>query len=323
MKADIIIRADASVILGIGHVMRCLTLADALSAQGLDVRFACSPETPAIAPLLAQSAYVQMLVPEPCRLLIVDHYGLDADFERQARHYADRIMVIDDLPTRHHDCDVLLDQTFQRHPDQWRPWLPDHAQVLAGTQYLLLRPEFTTPPPPPRRHLRHVLVTLGGTDPTNITSLVLDGLALSGLDMSVDVVMGTQSPHLAAITQRLALRPNYHLHVNATHMAALMDQADLAIGAGGGTAWERCSRQLPSILLEIADNQHDVIQSLVTAQAGLACRLDAVDLSARLQHLALHPDQLETLSRHCGQICPPHGTSLVTQAVLDLLRESP
>ena len=321
MKADILIRADASVALGTGHVMRCLTLADALFAMGQTVRFLCSPETPSIVPRLAQSAYAIVHDLEPCHLLIVDHYGLGREYEHEARLFTGRIMAIDDTPNRPHDCDLLLDQTYERTADQWLPWLPGDARVLAGTQYLLLRPEFTSPPPPPRRHLRRVLVTLGGTDPNNVTDLVLDGIGMSGLDLSVDVVMGAEAPHLDAIGERIARHPQWQLHVNAAYMAELMDQADLAIGAGGGTAWERCSRKLPSILLEIADNQHDVIMALVRSQSTLPCRLDAVDLATRLQQLAHAPDDLATLSHNCQFVCSTHGTQRVTQAVLDLLRD--
>ena len=322
MDAQITFRADASVAIGTGHIMRCLTLADALTAQGATVRFACSSATPTVVPRLRQSAYPIDIQPQSGDLLVVDHYGLDRDYERQARPHYRRIMVIDDLPHRAHDCDLLLDQTYGRMAPDWQPLLPAHARILAGTSYLLLRPEFVRTVPP-RETLRSILVTLGGTDPDNVTSMVLDGIARSGFSGEIHVVMGEQSPHLAAVSDQIDRLPQAHLHVNAAHMAELMAQADLAIGAGGTTAWERCRLGLPTILLQIADNQRDVITALSTAGAAITCALTADAIAAAVGRIMNTPDLLPQLSANASRICPHDSTERVVQAIFNLLRDAP
>ena len=322
MGAHVIFRADASVAMGTGHVMRCLTLADGLTAQGARVEFACSPETSDIVPRLRASGYRLVSDPSPADLLIIDHYGLGIDYERQARATARRIMVIDDLPVRPHDCDLLLDQTFGRTADQWRPLVPAQARVLTGTGFLLLRPEFAQTCPP-RQTLKTILVTLGGTDPGNATHTALDGIALSGLAVDVHVVMGAQAPHLQSVLAQAATMPRVRVHVDTARMADLMRHADLAIGAGGGTAWERCSLGLPTVMLQIADNQKDVIRSLVGAGAAVVCAIDADAIAAQVLALAQKPDGLLSLSLAARRLCPGDGTQKTVDAILSLLKDQP
>ncbi|MBY0431842.1 MAG: hypothetical protein K2Q10_11635, partial [Rhodospirillales bacterium] len=110
-----VFRADAEPAIGGGHVMRCLTLADALAARGWRCHFACRPGTPEMVLALAASghAVVPLADPSPaalaarwpagCGLLVVDNYGLDAAYERACRPWAGRILVFDDLADRPHD----------------------------------------------------------------------------------------------------------------------------------------------------------------------------------------------------------------------------
>ena len=322
MEPHIIFRADASAQSGTGHIMRCLTLADRLAAHGATVRFLCSPETPAFVPRLTQAGYEVLDDLCPADLLIVDHYGLGLEYEQQVRPYFRHVMVIDDLPQRPHRCQILLDQTYGRTPQEWQHLVPQGTQILAGTQYLLLRPEFTAAAEP-RQRLHRVLITLGGTDPRNVTQVALDGLQQSGLELDVHVVMGANAPHLSTVARHMETMPSAHLHVNVDNMAPLMMQADLAIGAGGTTAWERCSLGLPTLLLEIAANQRDVIAAITQAHAGVACPIGAPAIAAALRHLSRHPDELTHLSANARHMCSGHGTETAAQAILNLLRDTP
>lgn len=175
-------RADASLQIGTGHVMRCLTLADALQELGASCSFVCRPHQGHLLALVAQRGHQALALPElqegaqPNRngtahghwlgtdwatdaqdtqealssrtggqlvdWLVVDHYALDARWEEALRPQAKRIMVIDDLADRPHACDLLLDQTFGRQAADYMPFVTDGCTLLCGAQYALLRPEF-------------------------------------------------------------------------------------------------------------------------------------------------------------------------------------
>ena len=321
MNASVTFRADASVTMGTGHIMRCLTLADALSARGADIQFVCTPQTADIVPRLRQQGYKLATEVSPGSLLVIDHYGLDLEYERQISREFQHVMVIDDLPQRPRPCHILLDQTYGRRAQHWEKWVPVGTQILAGTDYLLLRPEFRSPAPP-RQNLKSILITMGGTDPQNVTSLVLEGLHQTGLDLDIHVIMGQQAPYLDAIATQISQFKHGTLHINTPHMDQLMRQTDLAIGAGGTTAWERCALSLPTLLLTIADNQKDVVAALVQAQAAVTCALSPAEIAAQVLNLYHSPDQLNHLSRQAGQICPGNGTDKVADILFTLLKES-
>lgn len=175
-------RADASLQIGTGHVMRCLTLADALRERGANCSFVCRPHQGHLLALVTQRGHQALALPQleedaepnhngtahahwlgtdlatdvqdtqqalgartggqPVDWLVVDHYALDARWEEALRPQANRIMVIDDLVDRPHACDLLLDQTYGRQSADYMPFVTDGCTLLCGSQYALLRPEF-------------------------------------------------------------------------------------------------------------------------------------------------------------------------------------
>jgi UDP-2,4-diacetamido-2,4,6-trideoxy-beta-L-altropyranose hydrolase len=305
----IAIRTDASLQIGTGHVMRCLTLADAITAKGAECHFICREHAGNLIEHVRSKGYATHSLPmldvadtklahshwlgstqaqdaEACApilsklqpdWLVVDHYALDAQWERLlAPHYRD-LMVIDDLADRAHECRVLLDQTFGRAADDYRAWVPSDCKLLCGSTYALLRPEFaelreyslqrrTT------TQLKHLFINMGGVDKDNVTSKVLDALHQSPLpsDCEITVIMGTTSPWLAEVEER-ATAMLWHVTVRAgvDRMAQMMADSDLAIGAAGATSWERCCLGLPTILLVLAENQTPAAENLQRAGAAI------------------------------------------------------
>jgi UDP-2,4-diacetamido-2,4,6-trideoxy-beta-L-altropyranose hydrolase len=325
-------RADASSGMGSGHVMRCLALADDLRATGWDCAFAVRPGSLEAAPALALSGHevltldgtagqdagaIERRWPEGSDWLIVDHYGLDDIFERACRPWAKRIMVIDDLANRRHDCDVLLDQTLNRAATDYDGLVPPACSQALGTRYAVLRPEFAALRPTALASRRYeaaalrLLVSLGGTDPDNATSLVLDAVAASGLESAVDVVVGGGSPWLAHVAGRVAEIPGARLHVGPRNMGALMAAADLAIGAAGTSSWERCCLGLPTIMLVLADNQRENAKQLAAAgavrcvaQSGEAL---VADVAALIRELAGDRAALRQMSAQAAALCDGQG----------------
>ena len=304
-------RTDASLQIGTGHVMRCLTLADALSAKGADCQFICrahegnlidyirskghttqalpveatfprSLADPTHAPWLGATqaqdaeACAPILAAQHFDWLIIDHYALDARWERaMAPHYR-KLMVIDDLADRPHACNLLLDQTFGRDAADYRPLVPADCQLLCGSQYALLRPEFAALRPyslQRRAHpvLRELLITMGGVDKDNATGQVLQALRACPLpaDCRVTVVMGATAPWLEEVrTQAQDMPWPTRVLIGVSDMAQLMADSDLAIGAAGATSWERCCLGLPTIMLVLAENQRKIAEGLCKAGAA-------------------------------------------------------
>jgi len=204
--------------------------------------------------------------------LIVDHYALDATWERVLRPHVGRIAVIDDLANRCHDADMLLDQNYSTEgAARYDGLLPDHAQRLCGPGYALLNPvyaEYRQKLPARTGEVARVLVFFGGTDPENLTGMALEALSTPALrHLAVDVVVGANYPHRAALEEQAHQRSGTTLHGPRPHLADLIAAADLAVGAGGTTTWERCCLGLPSLVVSIADNQRPACEAL--AQDGL------------------------------------------------------
>lgn len=202
--------------MGTGHVMRCLTLADALAQRGAESHFICREHPGHLVELIRSKGYLAHLLPcesmcsderdglahsawlgatqeqdaHVCRpilqalqpdWLIVDHYALDSRWEIALKPCYGKLMVIDDLADRLHEGDLLLDQTFGRDAKDYRTLVPDCCRLLCGSQYALLRPEFAAlrPYSLQRRttpQLRQLMITMGGVDQDNATGRVLDAL---------------------------------------------------------------------------------------------------------------------------------------------------
>lgn len=321
-----VFRTDASPRIGGGHVMRCLTLADALMERGWHCSFACGEETIDTIPLLGRSSHrlVKPNSTEDCTLLVVDHYGLDAAFEKSCRPFVKHILVIDDLTNRPHDCDLLLDQTFGRDAAEYAKLVPDDCTVLTGSKYALLRPMFSTTRPPAlaaraaKGNISRVLVSLGSTDPDNVTSTVLESLSRLSNPVKVDVVLGRNAPYLAhvqALTETLSL--DITLFVDCDNMAERYRIADLAIGAAGSSSWERCCLGLPTLMIVIADNQQKIAVEL--AEAGAAINLDKAknlgwrQITTAIEGLMSTPEVMRVMSAKAAALCDGCGT----QRVLD------
>nr|WP_312385853.1 UDP-2,4-diacetamido-2,4,6-trideoxy-beta-L-altropyranose hydrolase [Moraxella sp. CTOTU47579] len=305
----IVVRADASLTMGSGHIMRCLTLADRLKQQGHDITFICRKHDGHLADLIGQKGFAVQLLAKgetadfikqhahsewlgasesddfaECKpilqalkpdWLIIDHYAIGEKWEQQAKRLLPnlKILAIDDLADRTHDCEILLDQNFGRKNEDYQSLVPSHCQRLLGTRYTLLRDEFASwramslnrrksvQPP------NNILVNLGGVDNDNVTLKILQSLNTfvqqSAQAFNVTVVMGKTAPHIESV-QRFAKHASFAcaVLVNVTNMAQLMANADLAIGAAGSTTWERCCLGLPMVLIVLADNQQVIAKAL-------------------------------------------------------------
>jgi len=271
---------------------------------------------------------IEALAGERPDWLVVDHYGLDAEWERRLRPYVERMMVIDDLADRHHECDLLLDQNLGRKPAEYVGLVPDKCQLLIGPQYALLRPEFAAlrEYSLQRRkepHLKRLLVTMGGVDQSNATGKVLEALKECPLpaDCQITVVMGVRAPWLESVRSLAATLPwRTEVLVDVTDMARLMADSDLAIGAAGSTSWERCCLGLPTLMLVLADNQLAGANALHKIGAALSLGDPAAlpqTLASALRSLLAGRLMIE-MSHVACTITDGQGSSRVVQQVKSL-----
>ncbi len=330
-----LVRADASVTLGAGHIARCLTLARQARLHGAQVEFVCRDLAGALIPQIRQDGFtvhtlgaqeddvqaVRAIAGSGAAVqwLVVDHYALDASWESRVQGAAASILVIDDLANRPHDCTALLDQNFW--PDataRYQGLVPPHCLQLLGPAYLLLRDEFAQARATLQRdftRMRRLLVNFGGADEPNVTCLALDALiALGATDIAIDVVIGAGNPHKAAVKQRLAVLPHARLHVQASNMAELIAQADLAIGACGSSTWERCFLGLPTVAVVLAENQRLAAQQL--ANEGVLVNIGALDaatpvaLRSEVAALMNDPKRRAALGQRAMDIMPAQVADL-------------
>lgn len=274
-------RLDANPAIGLGHLMRCLALADALSRAGAECHFLCHELSEALTPRLTPHrlhslgnaddlAPLATLRPD---WLVVDHYGLDADWERRAAPLCGRLMVIDDLADRPHQADVLLDQGPLRQEADYAPRLNPGCRLLLGTRFALLRPAFRALAKHGAVPWRRGLICFGGADPAGACLSTLQSLALTPwiTRLSWTLVAGGANPHWAEIAAWCQAHPDITLLRESHQMAALMAEHDLAIGAAGGMTWERACLGLPTLAVPIVDNQ--VFNDEVITHYRLAERL--------------------------------------------------
>ncbi len=341
-SARILFVADAGPAVGGGHVMRSLTLARALQDDGAACAFLATPAVAAVLDAFgAEVARIATDAAAPTDLasaaalaargfdaVVIDHYGLSAP-DHRAITAGKPTLVIDDLADRPLDADLVLDSGPARKAADYDSLAPARADLLLGPSHAPVRPAFAAlrkealarraEAPPVRR----VLVSLGLTDVGAITGRVVDlMLPLTG-DAALDVVLGAGAPSLPGLRALAEREPRLALHVDSQDMPRLTLQADLAIGAGGSTSWERCVLAMPTLLLILAPNQREASAALAGADAVLALDVADPDFEAAfadaLSRLLAEPHLRDRLSTASAAVCDGRGAARVAERFLDVI----
>lgn len=291
----VVIRVDASRQIGSGHVMRCLSLAVKLQKEhDAQVCFIMRQLAGNLFSLVKDKGYSVLPLPAeqteqklagyekwltvpleldaketidkleaigPVDLLVVDSYAIDVTWENTIRPYVKKIMVIDDLANRKHECDLLLDQNlYEDMHTRYDRLVPPHCQLYLGPKYALLRDEFYEARKTIRQRngtIQNILVFYGGVDATNETGKALHALEkIRNADsVTVNVIVGAGNPCKGEIEKCCLKHSNWHFYCQVSNMAEFMNQADLMLGAGGTTTWERCFLRVPALVTAVAENQ--------------------------------------------------------------------
>lgn len=330
-------RVDSSIQIGLGHLMRCVALADELKREGCTVTFLCralegnlieSVEHKVIVlekndDFQSDDLYLNWLgatqgqdakqtikvMPKMTDLLVVDSYALGQYWHQKLRAHTKKILVIDDLADRQFDCDILLNQNLGVEEKVYEGRVPRDCKLLLGCNYALLRPEFSetrTKALEKRRYntgIENILVSLGGCDIDNVTYDILQQLDNK---FNIVVVLGKTSPNIKMI-KAYAKNKNIEVIVDANNMSELMLNADIAIGAGGSTSWERCCLGLPTLLYVLADNQRDAAERLEALGAAIIIN----NLKTDLQLIIENSDYQNIMSNNAKSICDGLGCKRV------------
>ena len=285
----VVFRVDASVEVGFGHLSRCINLAEVLRSRGNQVLFICRDDEAKSFRALEDRLFATVLLPmtavdEPVNQqedaqqtiqalqgkkpewLIVDSYSLSKGWEQLLRPHVAKIAVIEDLSGREHDCDLLIDQNYsERSAGSFEKFVPKACELLLGPRFALIGDQFRKlreVKSKPAPELNRIFVFCGGSDPQNLTQQAIDEILCSELsNIAVDVVVGAQNKTFDREAV-LKLNANIEIHDASGEFARIMSIADLAIGAGGTTSWERMCLGVPSIVVSIADNQNSACEKL-------------------------------------------------------------
>lgn len=286
---DYLFRLDADSQIGTGHLMRCLAIADALQTQGGQCAFVCRPLPTTIRYKLQPYTLIELhddavfwpaLIELTPRWLIIDHYGLNAEFEAQAHRFGCKILVLDDLADRRHEADLLLDQGPLRCDDDYRELINADCQLLLGADYALLRQEFVAHRKTAATPFHRGFISFGGADPAHACLLTLQALTATPWWFRCEwtLLAGAANPDWPLLQQWVEEHPaRVTLLRHSDEVARLLAEHDFAIGAAGGMMWERCCIGIPTLSVPIADNQQ--FNDQVIAHFDLGERLTLTSLS--------------------------------------------
>lgn len=347
---NIVFRADASIHIGSGHVMRCLVLAKSLRNNGHNVCFVMRKTAGNMIEFTNRQGFDVFVLPMPITviepqsnddyaawlhtseledatamlsgietadLMIVDHYGIGIDWETKVKHDLKcLVMAIDDI-LRKHNVDILLDQTLNRDASLYDAV---RSKILAGTKFALLDPSFNLLRGQAldkewKSEVPNVLVSMGGVDKQNATLQVLQMLDTLNIKMPTTVLLSERSPHFNAVSEFCLSRPDWITHIEfSEQMATLMIKHDIAIGAPGSTSWERACLGLPSIVIPLAENQHNICDELVLTGAAEKVELSCVRHQL-LPAIACIKDSWDDYKLSNLHICDGFGVNRVTQHI--------
>ncbi len=267
-----IFSCEASLNIGTGHVVRCITLANFLEKNNWKCFFASSNESYNLVKTLENFSQIQpqdfFTNPKNCDLLVVDNYSLDEKYENNFRNFAKQILVIDDLANRNHNCDILLDQNIGTQIEDYKNLVNKDCEILTGTNYCLLREEFvelrekSLAKRIATKNIKNILVNFGGSDLKNHSLKALNEIEKSNFSGEINVVLGFNAVNIKTIENFKEKSKNKIIIHTQANMAKLIFDADIAFAAGGTSTWERCCLGLPTYMVKIADNQEKIFAKL-------------------------------------------------------------
>jgi len=347
-KKNLFLRVDSGIEIGLGHMMRCLALAKVIKNMGFNVYFISKENEGNIIKYIENSGFrvfrlklrkfqssktkwkmdseetskIIRNFKDDYNLILVDNYYLSIMWEKQMRKVVNKIIVIDDLMNRNHDCDLFIDQNLHK---KIKTNLPKKCKKLLGPKYALLQKEFSkrNQKRKIKQKIKNLLISFGGGDDKNQTIKALEAIKKFGdKEILVDVIVGNSNKNKELIKKKCIETKNFRYHHQITNMAQFMNKADLAIGAGGISTWERCFTGLPSIAIIISKNQEEGIIELSKknclinlGKSGKVTKNDYLNTIMNLES-----KKLSQMSRECMKLVDGKGTIRVAKHISLIVR---
>jgi UDP-2,4-diacetamido-2,4,6-trideoxy-beta-L-altropyranose hydrolase len=311
---------------GVGHMVRSFNLATAFAANGWHVRMLATRGAYDTASPFLDGAfeYVEAGYPADAQrlfdaladsdLAVLDSYVVDEAFESRLRRAGKRMLVIEDLADRRHHCSALLN--LAPGPNQ-AEFVPEDCQLFLGPAFAPIAPKIRKMRAKAealrleRRGVRKILVNFGGTDPFGLTAVCVK--ALAGLGVSVVAAVGSSAVGLDAVRELQS--PIVEIHVDATNLADLMAESDLAIAGAGYSSWERCVLGLPSIAVCLVENQRNIAQTISEKGAAVVVPFStdrfAEAIRNEVRRLIEDPELSARMSRAGLALCDGAGADRI------------
>ena len=348
---DLIIRADATSVMGVGHVMRMLGLAQAWRRRGGNVVFCSTIEGDAIRERVVSAGFDVLgdvlnaddliALAKSCESscsaflpwIVVDGYHFDRAYFQELLDSGFPLLVMDDMglcPDM--PCTLLVNQNAHARKDMYG--VLSEKQVMLGSNYVILREEFLNEEPGSSFEDEdpHVVITMGGADPDNITDIVVEALSLLGSDLpQTTIVVGAANPRYESIIDQVeSMAPRVQVCNAVSDMSGLLRSAGFAVAAAGTTAWELAYLRIPSILIATAFNQIPVAKEMAKAGAAVALGLNGSVTSDEIKKAIISLQDSEyrkVMARAAGNMVSGDGSLLIcrrmreTQVRLSLASE--
>lgn len=278
-----VFRVDSSLTIGGGHLVRCLNLAKYINKNtNAEITFVCAKAEGSIHFLVKEAKFnlieidvdSSVLNNNPSQevsllsqlaskdtTLIIDHYDINILIESSLKAKFNKVVVVDDLANRKHDCDLLVDYNYYLNEKRYEGLLSQGTAKCFGPQYCILSDKFVSQPVRAKKPLENILIFFGSNDSHNLCSKVYKALGHQNR-FHFNIVVGKNSPHNNELLTLEKENENLKVHVQTSDMYGLMCNSDLYIGSGGTVTWERLFCGLPSLVVSVADNQVESCKDL-------------------------------------------------------------
>ena len=351
MKKQIVIRVDSGNIIGFGHAMRCLTIANEMKKNDYDVYVISNRERNNLSQLflknghkiihiktkkiglkkineiydLEQTKKILKKINKKIDLLLVDNYSLGFRWEKSLRQLVSKIIVVDDLNNRKHDCDLIIDQGLHINmKNAYTNLVPKKCKILLGPKYAILRPEFgiiRQKLKKSNREINKIMISFGGSDPNGDTMKALNGInKIQKRIFGIDVIIGKSNREYRKIKKMCENMKKTRYFYNTTRVAAIMSKSDVAIGSGGSTTWERCCLGIPAIVSIASKDQSEATKILDSKKCiinlGESKRVKELDYMEKINGITYN--KLNKMRKNCMKIVDGNGTSRVIQNILSI-----
>ncbi len=308
------IRTDANELIGAGHLMRCLELANTLAEKNIEIRFIVKES--ALAKSLLKSQLVsylkvstanngleetnQILKQYNIKSILIDHYEIDIKWEEKV--VADNVIIIDDLADRAHLCDLLIDTASGSRLSAYKKLVPKHSKLLLGPQFAIIRDEFLNSQQT-NENGYDIFICFGASDPNNYSlhSLIhLNSVEYKGVICLITGQGYYHKEELKMFLEQTELTISWH-HA-PTDLAKLMQLSKVIITAPGTMLLEAAVMGKPIIMIRTANNQDGNISLFQYKGSAILATIPKL-----AQSIALVEKIKDKLTSNAKKICDGKG----------------